>query len=69
MATPETINITITAVHPTVTVVTTPDGQTELPTAWFIPPPQPGQVWQIYLEHQPTEVEKITQLNDYLKRD
>lgn len=61
--------VTILAVHPTVTIVRTPSGQTELPTAWFPTPPAIGQEWSITLDHRPTETEKLDELNDYLVRE
>ncbi len=61
--------ITVVAVHPTVTIVRTAGGQTELPTAWFPATPSAGQEWQVGLKHQPTDGEKLDQLNAYLVRD
>ncbi len=61
--------VTIVAAHPTVTVVRTPDGQAELPTNWFPTAPTIGQQWNISLDHQVTDDEKIDQLNSYLARD
>ena len=63
------IRITIVAVHPTVTIVKTPSGQTEVPTDWFPTTPKVDQEWSVALEHQPTEPEKLNQLNAYLVRD
>ena len=63
------MKVTIVAVHPAVTVVRTPGGQTELPTEWFSEPPKAGQEWVVNLEHQPSESEKLGQLNAYLARD
>lgn len=61
--------VKIIAVHPTVTMVRTDEGQTELPTGWFPTMPVVGQSWTIDLDHQPTDTEKLDQLNDYLVRD
>lgn len=61
--------VTIVAVHPAVTIVRTSGGQAELPTEWFPITPKEGQEWSIELEHQPTESEKLEQLNGYLARD
>lgn len=61
--------VTIIAVHPTVTIVRTPGGQTELPTAWFPNTPVVGQDWEVTLDHRPTDVEQLEQLNDLLVRD
>lgn len=61
--------VTIVAVHPAVTIVRTPDGQTEVPTAWFADLPKVGQEWTIELHHTATEAEKLDKLNAYLARD
>ncbi len=63
------MRISVVAVHPTVTIVRTPNGQTEIPTDWFPHPPKNGQEWDVTLEHRPTESEKLDQLNAYLARD
>jgi len=61
--------VTIVAVHPTVTIVRTPGGQTELPTEWFSTTPKVGQEWTVELQHRANEAEKLDQLNAYLARD
>ena len=40
------VRISVVAVHPTVTIVRTPNGQTEIPTDWFPHPPKNGQEWK-----------------------
>jgi len=61
--------LTIVAVHPTVTVVRTPDEQTEVPTNWFPSMPKVDQVWEVELKHQPTDTEQLDRLNAYLVKD
>lgn len=61
--------VTIIAVHPAVTIVKTPTGQAELPTAFFPEPPKIGQEWTLDFKHVATETEKLDQLNAYLARD
>ena len=61
--------VTIVAVHPTVTIVQTSKGQTEVPTDWFPATPKIGQTWMLTLDHQDTDQEKLDQLNDYLAKD
>lgn len=63
------MTITIVSVHPTVTMVSSADGQAELPTAWFPVTPKPGQEWIIAVDHLPTDAEKLDQLNALLIRD
>lgn len=63
------VTVTIVAVHPTVTIVRTAGGQTELPTEWFPTMPRAGQEWKIAPEHQLTQREQLDQLNVYLARD
>jgi hypothetical protein len=63
------IRFTIVAVHPTVTVVRTTSGQTEVPTEWFPATPKVDQEWDLDLKHQPTEPEQLDRLNAYLVKD
>lgn len=63
------ITITIVAVHPTVTIVRTDSGQTEIPSDWFPTTPKIGQEWKVDITHVATEAEKLDQLNAYLVRD
>lgn len=63
------VTVTIIAVHPTVTIVRTDSGQTEIPSAWFPVTPKIGQAWTIDVTHTATEAEKLDQLNAYLARD
>ena len=61
--------LTIVAVHPTVTVVRTSAGQTEVPTDWFPTPPKVNQEWDLELKHQSTDSEQLDRLNAYLVKD
>lgn len=61
--------ITIVAVHPTVTIIRTPSGQTEVPTEWFPETPKVDQEWSLNVQHTTTDTEKLSKLNDYLARD
>lgn len=63
------MKITIVAVHPSLTIVKSATGQSELPTAWFPSPPKVGQEWTLNFEHEATNPEKLDQLNAYLARD
>lgn len=58
--------VTIITVHPSVTVVQAGDRNFELPTDSFPVPPQSGQVWELTLQHRPTNVEQLADLNDLL---
>jgi hypothetical protein len=63
------MRVTIVAVHPTITIIKHDTGQLEVPTLWFPTTPKVGQVWTVNFEHQPTDQEKLDQLNTYLVRD
>ncbi len=63
------IRITIVAVHPTVTIVRSKDGQTEVPTHWFSEIPKVNQEWDLDLRHETTEAERLDRLNAYLVKD
>ncbi len=60
------MTITILAVHPSVVVVKGDEGQFELPRAAFPTEPHVGQLWTITLDHEPTEEEKLNDLNALL---
>ncbi len=61
--------VEVVTVHPSVTIVRHGDRQTEIPTTWFPKPPKTGQHWELRLDHQPTESERLAVLNAYLTRD
>lgn len=63
------MNVEVVAVHPTTIVVKAEDRQFEIPASAFAQAPKPHQHWTLTLDHQPTEAERLDQLNRYLRRD
>jgi hypothetical protein len=61
--------LTIVTVHPSRTIVRAGDDQFEVPTAAFPTRPAEGQTWDLQLNRQLHEREKLDQLNQYLKHD
>jgi hypothetical protein len=62
------MNVTVVAVHPSVVVLSGASGQFEIPRSAFPSEPKVGQEWLCTLTHEPTEEEKITDLNAILPR-
>lgn len=60
------MTISVVAVHPTTVIVKNQKQQFELPIDLFLRRPRVGQVWEISLEHEPTEEERISDLNALL---
>ncbi len=60
------MNVTVIAAHPSVVILKGDQGQFELPRDAFPTEPSVGQVWTINLEHEPTEEEKLDDLNSLL---
>ena len=62
------MTITVVAVHPSTVVVKHDTTQFELPPTAFPNVPTVGQVWEITMNHEPTEEEKLANLNAILPR-
>lgn len=62
------MTISVVAVHPTMVIVKSTKQQFELPIDLFPRRPHVGQAWEISLDHEPTEEERISDLNALLPR-
>jgi hypothetical protein len=62
------MQFTVVIVHPSIVVCRHEGGQFELPRQAFPAEPQPGQKWDITLDHESTDEEKIADLNALLPR-
>lgn len=62
------MTFTILIVHPSVVVCRHEGAQFELPRAAFPVEPKPGQVWNMSVDHEATDEEKLADLNSLLPR-